>query len=359
MASANMQVRLATLEGDLRSVQGSQNFIRIRNDSSLFNSWVQAQQMASQWLSRIKPLLAKMDDSFLQPLEVFSTAVVNIGDGGGLRPNEAIRDAIWRATSEFQPQMPLLAFRILEQSGILDFSEQSLATWKTDAMAAVQKSVEAAKVDVAGIVVDARDVLKATAVEAGKDFELAKERASRISVDSAERQFIDAAKVLRKKATIWASLVVILFVSLAIALAYLFNHPPALINSIEAALAPGSKTSALPVSVPLLLAASAYFTGLRLALVGVLGIGLAFSLRMTRAYFHMIEHNQHKLRVTRSIEAFVAAVRTSEQKDLVLSKLVESVTEFGDSGILGKEESPNGLPSVVFEAITKNFNKSE
>lgn len=359
MASANMQVKFATLERDLGSVQSSQNFVRIRNDSSLLISWGEAQQIASQWLSRVKPLLAKMDDSSLHPLETFATAVVDIGDGRGLRPNEAIRDAIWRATSEFQPQMPLLAFRILEQAGILDFSEESLATWKIDAVATVGKSVESAKEEIAGIVSDAREALKATAVEAGKDFELAKERASRISVDSAERQFMDAEKVLSTKATIWASLTVVLFASLTLALAYLFNHPPALISSIEAALSPASKTGPPQVSVPLLLAASAYFTGLRLGLIGVLGIGLAFSLRMTRAYFHMVEHNQHKLRVTRSIEAFVAAVRTSEQKDLVLSKLVESVTEFGDSGILGKEDSPTGLPSVVFETMTKNFGKSE
>jgi hypothetical protein len=73
----------------------------------------------------------------------------------------------------------------------------------------------------------------------------------------------------------------------------------------------------------------------------------------------MIEHNQHKLRVTNSIEAFVAAVRTNERKDLVLGKLIESVTEFGDSGILGTEEKPSGLPSVIFETMTKNVGKSD
>jgi hypothetical protein len=77
---------------------------------------------------------------------------------------------------------------------------------------------------------------------------------------------------------------------------------------------------------------------------------------MTRAYFHMIEHNQHKSRVTNSIEAFVASVRTDEQRDLVLGKLVDSVTQFGESGILGKE-SEASLPSVVFEAVTKNVGK--
>jgi hypothetical protein len=80
---------------------------------------------------------------------------------------------------------------------------------------------------------------------------------------------------------------------------------------------------------------------------------------MARAYLHMIEHNRHKLRVTNSIESFVAAVRTKEQKDLVLSKLVESVTDFGDSGILSKQGDSATLPSVIFDSITKNVGKSE
>ena len=82
-------------------------------------------------------------------------------------------------------------------------------------------------------------------------------------------------------------------------------------------------------------------------------------MRMTRAYLHMIEHNQHKLRVTRSIEAFVAAVWEPGQKDLVLGKLIESVTDFGDSGILDKSDKPSTLPSVIFETMTKNVGKAD
>ena len=57
--------------------------------------------------------------------------------------------------------------------------------------------------------------------------------------------------------------------------------------------------------------------------------------------------------------AFVAAVRTKERKDLVLGKLVEAVTDFGDSGILAKDDKPSGLPLVIFEAMTKNVGKSD
>jgi hypothetical protein len=156
-----------------------------------------------------------------------------------------------------------------------------------------------------------------------------------------------------------AGITILLFGALLLLLICFTRNPPPLIHQIVESLKPGSIVVALPVSIPLLIAASAYYTSIRLALIGVLGIGLAFSLCMTKAYLHMIEHNQHKLRVTKSIEAFVAAVRTKEQKDLVLSKLVESVTEFGDSGILGNQGETSGLPSVIFEAMTKNVGKSE
>lgn len=154
-------------------------------------------------------------------------------------------------------------------------------------------------------------------------------------------------------------LTVALFVALVVLLVCFLWHPPALVEAVVQALKPGSKAVTLPVSTPLLIAASAYFTSIRLALVGLVGVGLALSLRMMRAYLHLIEHNQHKLRVTNSIEAFVAAVRTREQKDLVLGKLVESVTEFSDPGITGGQTESAGLHSVIFEPLIRNFNKAD
>jgi hypothetical protein len=170
---------------------------------------------------------------------------------------------------------------------------------------------------------------------------------------------MDAASALRIKAWISSGITAGLFSALVLLLYFFAKNPPPLIRQVVESMKPGSAVTALPVSVPLLVAASAYFTSIRLALIGVLGAALAFGLRMTRAYLHMIEHNQHKLRVTNSIEAFVAAVRTKEQKDLVLSKLVESVTEFGDSGILAAQGETQGLSPVIIEAITKNVGKAQ
>ena len=43
---------------------------------------------------------------------------------------------------------------------------------------------------------------------------------------------------------------------------------------------------------------------------------------------------------------------------MVLSKLVDCVTQFGDSGILDKDdEKASGLSAVILENVTKNVGK--
>jgi hypothetical protein len=310
-------------------------------------------------MTKSEPVMRSLEDAPLQPLALFAEQVVGIADGRTRAQNESIPDTVRRVTSQFQLSLPLLAYELLASSGILDISDSSLAKWKAEAKEEVRALVGEAASNISKSVDDAREGIRKTADEAVKDFENAKTEASKISVVNAQSQFQAAADALRTKATVWSLLTALIFSGLAALLIWLLLNPPPLIQDIVDALKPGSKDTALPVSVPLLVVASAYFTSIRLAIVGVLGVGLAFSLRMTRAYFHMIEHNEHKLRVTNSIEAFVAAVRTNEQKDRVLSKLVESVTEFGDSGILGNEEKPPSMPSVIFETMTKNFGKPD
>lgn len=182
-------------------------------------------------------------------------------------------------------------------------------------------------------------------------------RASRIVVDSARQQFEGADAYLRERTRFWSRMTYVMFGALVLLLFAFFRWPPVIVRQIEDAMLSGGRDLPRPVPVSLLITASAYFTTLRLALVGVLDAALTVCLRMMRAYLHMVEHNNHKLRVTNSIEAFVAAVRTQESKDLVLGKLVESVTAFGDSGILGKQSETAALPSVILETITKNVGK--
>jgi hypothetical protein len=348
MVSSALVKRLETARRDLANVPNMPNFTQIKNSSALMESFSDAQKLASKWLAKIDlPKQAILDDSTLQPLVLFTERIAAIADGQERSPGESIFDALQRVTSGFRPALPELIYALLDASGVTRLSDEDFLEKRDAAL----REVEATGAEVSA-------VFRKTAKEAGEELEAAKTAARKISVKGAQDEFAAAAKTLSKRAAFWAGLTVVLFVLLVGVLCRLLLYPPPLIAAIVAALTPQPKQAALPVSVPLLVAASAYYTSIRLALIAVLGIALAFSLRMTRAYFHMIEHNQHKSRVTKSIEAFVASVRTDEQRDLVLGKLVDSVTQFGESGILGKESETSSLPSVMFEAVTKNVGKS-
>jgi hypothetical protein len=370
MLSSNLLKRFEGAKKDLTFVVNSPNFLVIKNNSALMESFSQACDLAVKWTGRVQPLFGALEDEPIQPLVLFMEDIVRIADRQQLRPGEAIPDALKRAISEFKPTLPVLIYGLLETSGIAglsdeDFPKKRLAALEEIHTAGAQAHADfvSASVEMAAKfqeeVTEARTNIRKTVEDAEKDLELVKTQASRISVDSAQQQFKDAAHSLKTKFNVSASVTALLFIGLFGFLGRCLLSPPTLIRQIVDALKPGPNSAALPVSVPLFIVASAYYTSIRLAIIGILGVGLAFGLRMTKAYLHMIEHNQHKLRVTNSIEAFVAAVRTSEQKDLVLSKLVESVTEFGDSGILGKQGDTSSLPSVIFETMTKNISKSD
>ncbi len=370
MISENLQIRLDNAQRDLKIAESDRNFQNIRSDSTSMAVFSEARSLAVKWLERAKPVLLKLDDESLQPLAVFIESLVRVAAGQVTGANDAITNQIRRMMSDFRLSAPALIYEILDRSGIAGLSDenfpqkrdaalQEIDVARTAASTEFQNAALIANNDFKAAVEDARGNIRKTVEDAEKDLERIKTQASRISVESAQKQFIDAARTLRFKAKIWTSITVLLFLGLFSLLGWLLLNPPMLIRQIVDALKPGSSAVALPISIPLLVVASAYFTSVRLAIIAILSVGLAFSLRMSRAYLHMIEHNEHKLRVTNSIEAFVAAVRTNDQKDMVLSKLVESVTEFGDSGILSNQGEAPGLPSVIFESMTKNIGKSE
>lgn len=352
MATPDLVRRFNAAYKDLGFVVNAPTFTQIRSNNVLFVEFSNAKDLADKWAGRAGQFVNDIDDLALTPLVVFIEQIVAITDRRQLSTNETIPDGLRRATSEFMRYLPLLIYAVLESSGVAGLSSGDFIQRRDSAIADIGKSL-ASSLD------EARAEIRKSAEGAVADFELAKEKASRISVDSAQRQFQEAGRELSRKGYIWAFMSGVLFLGLVWILWRFTQYPPPLIRQIVDSMRPGSAQSPGFVSVPLLIAASAYFTSIRLALIGVLGIGLAFSLKMTRAYLHMMEHNQHKLRVTNSIEAFVAAVRTKEQKDLVLGKLVESVIEFGDSGILGKQTDGPALPSVIIEALTKNMAKDD
>lgn len=90
-----------------------------------------------------------------------------------------------------------------------------------------------------------------------------------------------------------------------------------------------------------------YHASIRAIILGSIAAIATFFLSILKAYLHLLEHNLHRQRVANSTEAFVAAAASPEQRDLILGRLVDSVTTFGDSGLLRKESLDNSPLSKV------------
>ena len=96
-----------------------------------------------------------------------------------------------------------------------------------------------------------------------------------------------------------------------------------------------------------------YHTLVRLALLSLLGVILGFSLKMLKAYMHMYQHNLHRRYVANSMAAFVESATTPEQRDLILTTLVSSISTFGQSGIIDGQE--DGTSKITVDTITRSI----
>ena len=65
----------------------------------------------------------------------------------------------------------------------------------------------------------------------------------------------------------------------------------------------------------------------------------------------MAEKNKHRVRVANSVESFVNSALESQQRDLILTKLIEAIVDFGDSGIIRSEKDDGGSPAISGELI--------
>ena len=98
-----------------------------------------------------------------------------------------------------------------------------------------------------------------------------------------------------------------------------------------------------------------YYTAIRITILTAIGTATAFCLKIFRAHLHMSEKNRHRQRVANSIGAFVESAVTPDQRDLILSQLVESVVQFGNSGLLQGKEDNLYRPKMTIDSITKTI----
>jgi len=97
-----------------------------------------------------------------------------------------------------------------------------------------------------------------------------------------------------------------------------------------------------------------YYTAIRITILSALAAIVAFCHKILRANMHMNEHNLHRQRITNSMAAFIESAITPEQRDLILAHLVDSIANFGHSGLL-KEEDSLFSPKMTIDTITRNI----
>jgi len=98
-----------------------------------------------------------------------------------------------------------------------------------------------------------------------------------------------------------------------------------------------------------------YYTAIRITILTAVGAIATFCLRILRAQMHMSQHNRHRQRVANSMQAFVEAAITPEQRDMILAQLVTSVVDFGTSGLLSKEDDAVYAPKMTIDSITRTI----
>ena len=140
----------------------------------------------------------------------------------------------------------------------------------------------------------------------------ARETAQGISVDAAQIQFDGAVAVYDGRVTVWVIVSAVLTAATLVLLWWFLAQPPDL-------------TLAWGI---------AYFVSIRLAIFGVAATVTAFSFGMVKANMQLREANAHRARLANSVNAFLVASESPQQRDIILTRLVEAVGEHPDAGFV-------------------------
>ena len=193
----------------------------------------------------------------------------------------------------------------LEDEGLKREYESTVLSIKEEAKSAIQQVQEEAKKTIE----EARTL--ADQIESR-----ARLTASGISVEEAQKQFHEAQTALDRRVYLWTGLAgvsILGFICVAIYFA-LIDLPEHWRWHVI------------------------YHGAIRVTILAAVGTVAAFCLKVLRAHLHMSEKNRHRQRVANSIGAFVDSAGGPEQRDMILSQLVESVTQFGNSGLIQRDD---------------------
>lgn len=162
----------------------------------------------------------------------------------------------------------------------------------------------------------------------------ARRTATKISVEEAQKQFKEAQQDCNTRVWIWALLSIGsigTFIGIAFYLASVKLPPEWQWHEVV------------------------YYTAIRIVILSAVGAVAGFCLGILRAYLHMKQHNLHRQRVANSMASFIESAVTQEQRDLILSQLVDAIVNFGSSGLLSKKSDTIYTPKMSIDTISRTF----
>lgn len=215
---------------------------------------------------------------------------------------------------------------IIEHAGILETSnaqttDQLIENLRVDIRSQLPTLVEE---EASRAITEARELAKSIESRA-------RTTAAGISINDAQTQFNNATKSDGIQLLVWSAL--------GVASLYWF-FSLALLYTSEAKTLPNDWTWQF-----------GYITALHATILAATGTIAGFSLKNLRASLHMLNHNLHRKRIANSIEAFVQAAQTPEQRDMILMRLVDSLTAFGQSGLVNSD-SDHIQPKLSIDTIS-------
>lgn len=226
----------------------------------------------------------------------------------------------------------------LEDQGIRLEYQRTIESMKQESAAAL----ELVKQEAAKTIDEARKL--AQQIE-----DRARRTAAHISVESAQEQFREAQTYHKSQVKTWAWITVIPVVIFLIATLYFYNEhliPVFTTKNIKELNDFNIENSKWIII---------YKSVMRLTILTALGAIATFCLRIFRANLHMFQHNLHRQRITNSMSAFVESAVTPEQRDLILTHLVDSVSNFGMSGLLQNEDDSIHPSRMTIDTIARTF----
>lgn len=218
------------------------------------------------------------------------------------------------------------AIAALEDSGLLDnvnvkneyeglTKKMQIAT--SDALTKIEK--------------ESQEIIAQAKMKADEIENSVRKTAQKISVQEAQEQFKQAAAYHTKNIVLWGSISAFAIIGFIILIIYLLN--------VEF-----EKEWTWQII---------YYSVIRATLLGFVGTLIAFCLRILKAHLHMKEHSLHRQRIANSIASFAESATNKEQRDLILSRLVDSISIFGNSGMIGGDEE--GTSKITIDNINRTL----